>query len=122
MKAVEDIEAYHEQFPAEIASKLEVLRNVIHAAVPELEETISYGMPAFKKGKVLVYYAANKSHIGFYPTSQPIVAFAKELAPYKTSKGAIQFPYDAQLPVTLIQKIVRYRLKQEQEKLAAKRK
>lgn len=122
MKAVEDIEAYHAQFSTEVASKLEALRKMIHDAVPELEETISYGMPAFKKGKVLVYYAANKNHIGFYPTSQPIMVFAKELVAFKTSKGAIQFPYDAKLPVALIQKIVRYRLKQEQAKRAAKQK
>jgi len=59
-----------------------------------------------------VYYAAYKAHLGFYPTNAPIAEFAAELAPYKTSKGAIQFPLDKPLPKGLIKKIVQYRVTQ----------
>lgn len=94
----------------EIQVLLGEMREIIRKAAPKAVETISYNMPAFKQGKILVYYAANKSHIGFYPTPQPIKVFADELKKYKTSKGAIQFPIDEKLPAVLIRKIVRFRV------------
>ncbi|MEN9303754.1 MAG: hypothetical protein RL264_2183 [Bacteroidota bacterium] len=102
------IDEYHAQQPALIQEKLNELRSMIKAVVPDAIETISYNMPAFKLKKVLVYYAAYNNHIGFYPTSQPIVVFEKELQPYKTSKGAIQFPIHQDLPKELIQAIVKF--------------
>ncbi len=104
------IDEYHAQFPQEIREVLQRLRQTIKQAAPLSREEISYGMPAFKQGKVLVYYAAYKAHIGFYPTPGPIVAFKTELESYKTSKGAIQFPLSEKLPFSLIRKIVKYRL------------
>jgi uncharacterized protein YdhG (YjbR/CyaY superfamily) len=68
-------------------------------------------MPAFKMNKVLVYFAVGKKHIGFYPTPTPIKFFSKELESFKTSKGAIQFQLDKKVPLTLISKIVKYRVK-----------
>lgn len=89
-----DIEEYHAAQPASIRETLEKLRQAIKQAAPMATETISYGMPAFRQNKVLVYYALNKKHIGFYPTPTPIVHFKKELEKYSTSKGAILFPID----------------------------
>lgn len=105
-------------------SVLQQFRKIIKAAAPKAEEVISYGMPAFKEGSVLVYFAAMKEHYGFYPTTKPIEVFKDKLKPYKTSKGAIQFPADKPLPEKLITEIVKYRLKEvidkEQLKSAAK--
>lgn len=109
-----DIDAYHAAQPAEHQVILESLRQAIKKAAPQSTETISYGMPAFKQNKILVYYALNKKHIGFYPTPKPIVHFQKELEKYVTSKGAIQFPLDKKLPLTLIKKIVQFRINEIQ--------
>jgi uncharacterized protein YdhG (YjbR/CyaY superfamily) len=104
------IDEYHSNQSPEIQEKLNELRTIIREVAKESVETISYNMPAFKLKKVLVYYAANKNHIGFYPTSQPIITFQEELLPYKTSKGAIQFPLDQPFPKDLIQRIVKFRI------------
>ncbi len=105
-----NIDEYHAMFPPEVQEQLEKLRKIIKESAPHAEETISYNMPAFKTSKVLVYYAAYKNHIGFYPTSQPITVFKEELTKYKTSKGAIQFPLNKSFPAALIKKIVKFRL------------
>ncbi len=116
------IDQYHATFPEEVQVLLDKIRTAIKQAAPKAEEVISYNMPAFKQYGVLVYYAANKKHIGFYPTGSPVAVFAEELKPYATSKGAIQFPLDKPLPVTLIKKIVKYRIQEDKEKAAAKKK
>lgn len=76
--------------------------------LPKATERISYDMPSFWRGHTLVYFAAAKNHLGFYPTPQPIIAFEDDLKAYKTSKGAIQLPYDQPLPAELIIKIVEF--------------
>lgn len=114
------IEQYHDSFPAEIRSILDHLREVIRQAAPLATQIISYNIPTFKMKKNLVHYAAYKEHIGFYPTSSPIVVFKNELSKYKTSKGAIQFPIDKPLPITLIKKIVKFRVAEDSEKLKTK--
>lgn len=106
------IENYINQFDEPVKSRLYEMRTIILTAAPQASETISYGMPAFKQGKILVYFAGYQKHIGLYPHTSPIVQFAKELIKYKTSKGAIQFPIDKPLPKRLIQKIVKYRLQE----------
>lgn len=108
-----DIDAYHALQPVEYREVLEQLRQAIKQAAPAATETISYGMPAFKQNKVLVYYALNKNHLGFYPTPSAIEQFAQELKDYKTSKGAIQFPLDKPLPIPLIQDMVRFRVEED---------
>jgi len=113
---------YIAMFPANIRAILQKLRATIKKAAPGSEEVISYNMPAFKLNAVLVYFAANKEHIGFYPTASPIVAFKKELVNYKTSKGAIQFPIDKPIPLKLIKDIVQYRVKEDLSKVKAKKK
>jgi len=117
IKEIKTIDDYINQFPDEIKSKLEMIRKAIKKAAPKATEVISYGMPAFKQNKVLVYFAAGKNHIGFYPTPKPILVFSKELADYKTSKGAIQFPLDKKIPIALVSKITKFRVKEDWELL-----
>lgn len=115
------VDAYILNFPVDVREKLEELRAIIRAAAPEAEETISYGMPAYKRHKVLVYFAGYKGHVGFYPTGQGVEAFSKEFGPYVWSKGAVQFPLDAPLPEDLITRMVRYRLEKEDEAYLSKK-
>lgn len=110
-----NIDDYHECFPVTIRKKLDILRLCIKQAAPDATETINYGMPAFRINKVLVCYAVYKEHIGFYPTPNPISYFKKELNKFVTSKGAIQFPIDKSLPVSLIKKIVKFRVKEDRQ-------
>lgn len=117
-------DAYIAAFPEDVQALLRQMRNIIRKAAPNAQEVISYGMPAYKCNGVLVYFAGYKGHIGFYPTGSGIAAFQKEIAKYKNSKGAVQFPLDKPLPVGLITKMVKFRLKQdaEQAKLKADKK
>ena len=107
------IDEYISAFPPDVQNILNQIRAAIKKAAPKSVEVISYGMPAFKQNKVLVYFAVSKNHIGFYPTPNPIVVFKKELEGYKTSKGAIQFPLDKKIPLTLISKITKFRVKED---------
>ena len=91
------------------------LRRTIKKAAPKAIETISYSMPAYKYEGPLVYFAAYKNHIGFYPGGSPLTSLKSRLTAYKTSKGTIQFPYDKPLPKTLIRKIAAYRAKDVRE-------
>lgn len=114
------IDEYIKTFPKEVQAILEELRQTIRKAAPEAVETISYQMPAFKLNGNLVYFAAYEHHIGFYPTSSGISSFKKELAPYKSSKGAVQFPLDKPIPFDLVTKIVEFRMKENLRKKATK--
>jgi len=109
------VEEYISQYPEDIQKILQQIRAAIKKAAPKSVEVISYGMPAFKMNKVLVYFAAGKNHIGFYPTPNPIKVFSKELEGYKTSKGAIQFPLDKKIPLPLVSKITKFRVKEDLE-------
>ncbi len=106
------IDEYISDCSADMKPKMEQMRTIIHEAIPDAEECISYNMPAFKTTSVLLYFAAGKNHVGFYPTPGPIVHFQDELKNYKTSKGAIQFPNNQPLPEDLIRRIARYRAAQ----------
>ena len=88
------------------------MRETIRKAAPGAEEVISYNIPAFRFNGMLVWYAAYANHIGLYPRGSGIEAFKKEIAGYKSSKGAVQFPIDRPLPVGLIARIVKYRVKE----------
>ncbi|MBC6490370.1 iron chaperone [Flavihumibacter stibioxidans] len=94
----------------------EQVRQAISQAVPEAEETISYNMPAYKFKGVLVYFAAWKNHLGYYPLPSGIEAFRDQLKEYEVSKGAIQFPYSHPLPLQLIADIARFRLEENRSK------
>jgi len=104
------IDEYIATFPEEIQKILEELRATIKASAPDAEEKISYQMPAFFLKGNLVYFAAFKNHIGFYPRSSGIQAFKHELSIYKGSKGTVQFPIEKPLPLELISKIVKFRV------------
>lgn len=112
-KNITNIEEYIGLFPKNTQKKLLRLYSFIKEIVPTIEETISYGMPAFKlHGKPLVYFAGYNNHIGFYALPSGNKAFQKELSNYKTGKGSIQFPIDEELPWQLIEQIVKYRIKE----------
>jgi uncharacterized protein YdhG (YjbR/CyaY superfamily) len=108
----QNIDEYIALFPAEIQVLLQQLRETINKAAPDTQEVISYSMPAFKQDKVLVYFAAFKDHIGFFPTASGVAAFKEDLEPYATSKGTVRFPLDKPLPLALVQKIVKFRVKE----------
>jgi len=114
------VEEYFSALPPGIKTKLEEIRKTIAKTAPGAEEVISYNMPAFKLNGMLVWYAAFKEHIGFYPRPSGIEVFKKELSAYKMAKGSVQFPIDEPLPLSLVKKIVKYRVKENQEE--AKRK
>ncbi|MBS4213553.1 MULTISPECIES: iron chaperone [Neobacillus] len=122
---IQSIDDYIIQFPPDIQEKLNSIRNFIKEMVPNAEEKISYQMPAFFLYGNLVYFAAFKKHIGFFPTSSGIAAFQHELSEYKTSKGTVQFPLEKPIPYELIGKIVKFRvaenLKKAEDKVKKKK-
>lgn len=109
------IDEYIETFPNEVQILLNRVRKTIKESAPDAEETMSYGVPAFKQNGNLVVYAAFKRHIGLYPTPSGIEAFKKELRDYETSKGTIKFPFDKDIPYDLIKRIVKFRIKENQQ-------
>jgi len=110
-----EIDHYIADFPLPTQDLLEQLRSAILKAAPGAEEVIGYKMPAYRLHGVLVYFAGYKGHIGFYPTGSGIAAFQKELSVYKGAKGSVQFPLDKPLPLALITKIVKFRVKENLE-------
>ena len=115
-----NIDAYIAGFPNDVQEILEKIRKTIRKAAPDAEETISYLIPAFTlKGKYLVYFAAYKKHIGLYPAPRGSEKFKKELSRYEGGKGTVRFPLDKPIPLALITRIVKFRIKQnlEREKL-----
>lgn len=107
---------YIASFPAATQVLLEEMRETIKKAAPKAEETISYGIPTFKLNGNLVHFAGYKNHIGFYPAPSGIKVFQKELSVYAGAKGSVQFPVDKPLPLTLVAKIVKYRVKENEAK------
>lgn len=116
-KQISTIDAYIKSMPKEVHEILEKIRQTIKKAAPQAVETISYRMPTFKmNGTYLVYFAAWKNHIGFYATPSGNEAFKKELSAYPGAKGSVQFPLDKPIPYELIEKIVKFRIKESLEK------
>jgi uncharacterized protein YdhG (YjbR/CyaY superfamily) len=115
-KGVQNIDEYIAGFPAEVQVKLNKIRETIKKAAPGAKEKISYQMPTFDLNGNLVHFAAYPNHLGFYPAPSGINAFKNELAGFKSSKGAIQFPLDKPLPLDLISNIVSFRVKENLEK------
>lgn len=109
---ISPIDNYIAQFPKEVQSKLKQIRKLITDLAPKAEETISYGIPTFKLNGNLVHFAAFKKHIGFFPAPSAIVKFKKELATYKTSKGSIHLDPTQPMPLELLKKIVKFRIKE----------
>jgi len=119
--APKNIDEYIAAFPPDVQEILEKIRMTIRKAAPQAEETISYHMPTFTlKGQYLVYFAAFKKHIGFYPAPIGNAEFKEELSVYGASKGTVKFPFDQPIPFDLIGKIVRFRVTENLSKAAAK--
>lgn len=122
MKKPTDTDSYIASFPKETQKLLKEVRKTIKEAAPGAEELISYGMPAFKLNGPVAYFAGYEHHIGFYPTGSGIAAFKDEIQKYKNSKGAVQFPLDKPIPVALIKKMVKFKVKENLEKVKLKSK
>ena len=115
-KEFKNIDEYIAAFPKNVQTILQELRQAVRDAAPQAEEAISYQMPAFKLNGNLVYFAAFKNHIGFFPTSSAMEVFKEEVKEYKTGKGTLRSPMDKPMPLNLVKKIVKYRVKENLDK------
>ena len=107
------VDDYIKSFPPDVQVHLKKIRKIIRETAPEADESISYGMPAYKLNKKpLVYFASFQKHIGFYATPSGHAAFTQELSRYKQGKGSVQFPLDQPIPYDLIKRIVSFREKE----------
>lgn len=119
--APKNIDEYIAAFPNDVQDILAKIRMTIRKAAPDAEETISYHMPTFTlNGHYLVYFAAYKKHIGFYPAPIGHAEFEKDLSGYESGKGTVKFPYDKPIPFDLIRKIVQFRAQENVGRAAAK--
>ncbi|MBI2481398.1 MAG: DUF1801 domain-containing protein [Planctomycetia bacterium] len=116
------MDEYIAVFPREVQAILEKVRATIKAAAPEAEETINYQIPTFKLQGNLVHLAAFKQHVGFYPAPTGIAKFKRELSAYQGAKGSVKFPLDKPIPFKLIGEIVKFRVKENLARAAAKKK
>jgi uncharacterized protein YdhG (YjbR/CyaY superfamily) len=117
---IQSIDEYIHACPATLQPLLQQLRETIQSAAPDATQKISYAMPTFYLAGNLVHFALAKQHIGFYPSPSAITAFAQEMTPYKSSKGAVQFPLDQPLPLDLITRMVQFRAEENRQQAAAK--
>jgi uncharacterized protein YdhG (YjbR/CyaY superfamily) len=118
----ETIDGYIAGSPPHVQDLLAQVRATIREAAPDAQEMIKYRIPTFFLHENLVHFAAFKHHIGFYPTSSGISNFEDELSSYERTKGAVRFPLDRPMPLRLIRKIVKFRVKEARERAAAKKK
>jgi len=117
----ETVDQYIAAFPADVKKRMQQLRKTIKAGAPKADELISYQMPGYKYFGMLVYFAAYKNHIGFYPGAGGVLEFYKKLSSFKSAKGSVQFPHDRPIPYDVISKIVKFRVKQNEEKFSLKK-
>jgi uncharacterized protein YdhG (YjbR/CyaY superfamily) len=116
-----DVDSYIAGFPKEVRTLLTKVRRTIRAAAPKASEVMSYNIPAYRQHGILVYFAGFKAHVGLYPPVRGNAALAKSVAKYAGPKGNLKFPYDQPLPLALIGRIVRYKVKQDLARVAAKK-
>lgn len=114
------IDEYIAAYPPEIREILEKVRATIREAAPDAQEAMKYRLPTFTLKGNLVHFGAFKKHIGFYPAPSGLEQFREELSAYEGSKGAVRFPLDRPIPYDLIREIVRFRVKENLAKAAAK--
>jgi len=117
-----NIDEYIAGFAPDVREILQRIRMTIRKAAPRAEERISYQIPCFTLNANLVYFAAFKKHIGFYPMSSAVRQFKKELSVYEGAKGSVRFPLGQQIPYGLISKIVKFRVKENLQKAKARKK
>lgn len=108
-----NIDEYISAFSPDVQAILQEVRRVVQSAAPGAQEVISYQMPAFKQHGVLVYFAAFKNHIGFYPPVRGDARLEKAAAPYAGEKGNLRFPLDEPIPFDLIKRLTECRVKQD---------
>jgi uncharacterized protein YdhG (YjbR/CyaY superfamily) len=121
--APKNIDDYIAGFPEDVQKILQKVRTTIRKTAPSAEETISYQIPTFKlNGTYLIYFAGFKNHISLYPAPRGAEEFKKELAAYEGGKGTVRFPLDKPIPFDLIKRIVKYKIKENQEKTKTKAK
>lgn len=117
MKKFDNVDEYISGFPKDLQVVLDQVRETIKKEAQEAVEGISYGMPSYKTCKnPLVYFAEFKNHIGFYATPSGHLAYQKELSAYKQGKGSVQFPLDEPMPLDLIARMVRFKIKENNKK------
>lgn len=116
------IDDYIAGFPPDVQAILQQVRYCVRRAAPDARETISYRIPALERNGILVYFAAFKHHIGFFPPVSGDAKLMKAAAPYAGEKGNLRFPYERPMPFALIERITRQRVKLDEAKAAAKRK
>lgn len=110
-KTSKTVDDYIAGFPTDVQRRLKQMRATISKAAPGATETISYSIPAFKLSRILVWYAAFSNHIGFYPGAGGIAHFKKELSGFRFAKGSIRFPFDEPLPLGLVTRMVKFRVR-----------
>lgn len=120
MKGPDTVDEYLAVLPEKERDVLSNIRKTIKATAPKAEEVIGYGMPGYKYHGMLVYFAAFKNHLSFFTGTSMLEKFDKEVKPYKTSKGTLQFTVDKPIPISLIKKIVTHRMKQNEDNALAK--
>lgn len=122
MEEFKDVDEYIENFPAEVQLLLQNVRQTIIDSAPGAKEVISYSMPGYKLDGMLVWFAGYSKHIGFYPGTNGISLFRKELSNYKSAKGSVQFPLSQPLPLELIAEITKFRVAENKMKQDLKKK
>jgi uncharacterized protein YdhG (YjbR/CyaY superfamily) len=110
------IDAYLKMFPGDVRAMLEAVRRRVKKVVPDAEEGISYQIPVMKlHGAYVLYFAGWKKHVSVYPIPKGDTAFREAIAPYVAGKGTVRFPIDRRIPLGVISKIVKCRVREIQE-------
>lgn len=112
-KSARTVDEYIDSQPQRVQRLLKSMRSTVRKAAPDAAETISYGIPAMRGKKVLVWYGAHANHIGFYPGASGIATFKGDLARFKFAKGSVQFPFEKPLPLALVARIVKFRVREQ---------
>ena len=110
------VDAYIASHPEDVRLMLEEMRQTIREAAPQTEEIIDYGIPTYQLNGNVVHFGGFRHHIGFYPTPSGMIAFSKELKPYKQTRGTVKFPLDEPLPLDLIRRITEFRVNENKAK------
>jgi len=117
-----DVDGYIATFPRDVQALLKRVRRTIRAAAPKATELISYNIPAYRQNGMLVYFAGFQGHIGLYPPVRGNAALEKAVARYAGPRGNLKFSHQQPLPLALIARIVRFKVKQDRARAAAKKK
>lgn len=121
MKTAASVDEYIAAAEPKMKKALKDIRKTIKSAAPIAEEVISYQIPGYKYHGMLVFFAAWKNHISFYPAPWSADSLKKEMSDYEGSKGTIKFPLDKPMPLALIKKMVKYRMKENEMKAGLKK-